>query len=213
LILPGGDNIPGNWRAAMHWLDTTLLIVLGIGAFLGAWSGLVRQVLRIVAVCVALYACIYYHEAASRLLAGQLEGTPPFLVGLLTYAAICLLVFLVFWGIRVGIDKGLKASKLKVLDRILGAILGMVKFGLVAGALLMGLAVLGQSSIDESLAESRIAPVLLRGMRAVIVLVPQDYKNEVDNASQRVKAKAAEAGAAAARSAIEQQLSRNEGKD
>jgi len=194
----------------MHWLDAVLLVLLGIGALLGAWAGLVRQVLRIVAVCVAIYACIYFHEAANGFLTGRLDGAPPFLVSLLAYALLCGLVFLVFWVIRQGVDKGLKAAKLKAVDRVLGALLGVVKFGLVAGAILMGLAVLGLPPTDAALADSKVAPVLLDGMKAVIVLVPQDYKNEVDNSVQRVKKKAVEAGTAAARSAVERQLSRNE---
>jgi uncharacterized membrane protein required for colicin V production len=194
----------------MHWLDTVLLVVLGIGALLGAWAGLVRQVLRIVAVCVAIYACVYFHEAANGFLAGRLDGAPPFLVSLLAYALICGVVFLVFWLIRQALEKGMKAAKLKPVDRVLGALLGVVKFGLASGAILMGLAVLGLPLTDSALADSKVAPVLLDGMKAVIVLVPQDYKNEVDNSVQRVKQKAAEAGANAARSAVERQLSRGE---
>jgi membrane protein required for colicin V production len=194
----------------MHWLDTVLLVVLGIGALLGAWAGLVRQVLRIVAIVVAIYACVYFHEAANGFLTGQLDGAPPFLVSLLAYALLCAVVFLVFWVIRQGLEKGMKAAKLKAVDRVLGALLGVVKFGLAAGAVLMGLAVLGLPLTDSALADSKVAPVLLDGMKAVIVLVPQDYKNEVDSSLQRVKKKAGEAGAAAARSALEGQLSRNE---
>jgi membrane protein required for colicin V production len=194
----------------MHWLDAVLLVVLGIGALLGAWAGLVRQVLRIVAICVALYACIYFHEAANGFLAGRLDGAPPFLVSLLAYALLCGAVFLVFWVIRQALEKGMKAAKLKAVDRVLGALLGVVKYGLASGAVLMVLAVLGLPLTDSLLAGSKVAPVLLDGMKAVIVLVPQDYKNEVDNSVQRVKKKAVEASAAAARSAVERQLSRNE---
>jgi uncharacterized membrane protein required for colicin V production len=197
----------------MHWLDTVLLVVLGIGALLGAWAGLVRQVLRIVAICVAIYACIYFHEAANGFLAGRLDGAPPFLVSLLAYAVLWGVVFLVFWVIRQGLEKGMKAAKLKAVDRVLGALLGVVKFGLVAGAVLMGLAVLGLPLTDSVLADSKVAPVLLDGMKAVIVLVPQDYKTEVDNSVQRVKKKALEVGADAVRSAAERQLSRQENQD
>jgi membrane protein required for colicin V production len=188
----------------MHWLDAVLLVVLGIGALLGAWAGLVRQVLRIVAVCVAIYSCIYFHDPVHRLLARLFDNLPSFVVSLLTYLALCLAVFVVFWVIRQTLEKGMKAAKLKAVDRVLGAVLGVVKFGLVSGAILMGLAVLGSPLTDNAMGDSKVAPVLLEGMKAVIVLVPQDYKNEVDHSVQRVKQKAAEAGAAAARSAIEQ---------
>ena len=49
----------------MHWLDFVLLLVLGVGAFLGARSGLLWQVARVITFFLAIYACIHYHGIAA----------------------------------------------------------------------------------------------------------------------------------------------------
>ena len=56
----------------MYWLDFVLLLVLGIGAFLGARSGLLWQVARIVTFVLAVYACIRYHGVVAGVAAEEI---------------------------------------------------------------------------------------------------------------------------------------------
>jgi membrane protein required for colicin V production len=200
----------------MHWLDITLLIVLGIGALLGVRSGLLWQIARIVTFGVAIYVCLYYHDYAASLIAPYLlEGTPPTVATVAGYVVTFLGVYLVLYGITLILEKGLKVAKLKTMDRLLGAGLGILKAGLLAGAVLMGAAVFGTPQTDQMLAESRFAPVFLQVMRGVIVAVPQDYKDQLSAALERIKQagvdRAQELGGAAARNAIEGQLPRGPG--
>jgi membrane protein required for colicin V production len=195
----------------MHWLDITLLIVLGIGALLGARSGLLWQVARIVTFCVAIYVCLYYHDYASSLIAPYLtDGTPATVATVAGYIITFLGVYLVLYGITLILEKMLKAAKLKTMDRLLGAGFGLLKAGLLAGAVLMGMAVFATPQTDDVLAQSRMAPAFLQVMRAVIVAVPRDYKEQLSEALDRIKQVAAdraqELGGAAARTAIEEQL-------
>jgi membrane protein required for colicin V production len=200
----------------MHWLDITLLVVLGIGALLGARTGLLWQIARIVTFGVAIYVCLYYHDYAAGLIAPYLtEGAPPTVATVAGYVVTFLGVYLTLYGITLLLEKALKAAKLKALDRLLGAGLGMLKAGLLAGAVLMGVAVFATPKTDEVLAESRLAMVFLQVMRGVIVAVPQDYKDQLTAALERIKQagveRAQELGGAAARNAIEGQLPRGPG--
>jgi membrane protein required for colicin V production len=171
----------------MHWLDFVLLIVLGLGALLGARSGLVWQVARVVVFGAAVYISINYHGQTAEHLSRLLTHTTPAVVWLLsfivTFLAVCLAGFLVTYAI----ERLVRAAHLKPVDRLLGAAVGTLKAGLLAGAILMGVAVYSTPGSDDVLAESKIAPVVLEGMRLVIVAVPKDYKDKVSDALDRLK--------------------------
>src|SRR5262249_3449810 len=104
----------------------------------------------------------------------------------------------------------LKKSKLKTADRLLGMGFGTLNAALMAGALLLGLTLFSTPAIDATLAESRIAPVLLQGMRGVILLVPQEYKDGLNAGLERIRKagedKVREAGDAAAHKALQEGL-------
>ena len=194
----------------MHWLDITLLAVLALGALLGARSGLVWQVARIITFGVAFYVCIYYHEPVAGLLGTYLTGTSPLLVSVLSYVATFCAVYLVLYGITLLLQRALKAAKLKTLDRILGAGFGLLKATLLVGAVLMGVALYSTPQTDAAMAESKLAPVLLEGMRAVTVAVPQNYKDDLNASLERIRQegikRAGQLSDSAARKALEEQL-------
>jgi membrane protein required for colicin V production len=194
----------------MHWLDIALLVVLGIGAILGARSGLLWQVARLVTLGAALYLCIYGHELVTSLLAPFLDSTSTLLAPGLAYVLTFLAVFLTGHGITLLLQHVLRASKLKTLDRLLGGALGLVKATLLAGVVLLMMAFFANPQTDAALAKSWLAPVLLQGMRLAAVTVPPEYKEQLNSAIERVKKagldKASELSNAAARKAIEDQF-------
>ena len=171
----------------MHWLDFVLLLILGFGAILGARSGLVWQVARIVIFGAAIYACINYHGVAAEQLTGLLTHTSPTVLWLLAYVVTFLAVCVAGFVVTYLIERAVRAARLKPLDRLLGALVGTLKAGLIAGALLMGVALYASPESDEVLAESKVAPVVLQGMRIVIVAVPQQYKDKLSDALGRMK--------------------------
>jgi uncharacterized membrane protein required for colicin V production len=190
----------------MHWLDITLLIVLALGALLGARRGLLWQVTRILTFALAIYVCIYYHETVAAWIAPYLKDASALIVSILSYVAVFLVVYLVSYGLTLLLEAGVKAAKLKTTDRILGAGLGALKAALLSGAVLMGLAMVGIPQTDEAIARSQVAQVELQIMRGVIVAVPQDYKEQFKDARERIQEKASEVGNAAAQKAIQDQL-------
>ncbi|MBI1916858.1 MAG: CvpA family protein [Planctomycetes bacterium] len=169
----------------MYWLDFVLLLVLGIGAFLGARSGLLWQVARIVTFVLAVYACIRYHGVVAGWLLQIIRADSPVVPWLLAYLVTFLAVYAVCMVLTYVLERMLHAAKLKPMDRLLGAGVGILKAGLLAGAILMGVA-LYDPDADGALGESKVAPVLLKSMRVVIVAVPDEYKNRFEKAKERI---------------------------
>lgn len=176
----------------MHWLDFVLLLVLGFGALLGLRSGLLWQVARVLTFALAIYACIHYHTVAAGWLADHLSGLNEVTTYLLAYLVTFLTVYLVCFIVTHLMERALRAAKLKPVDRLLGAVVGVLKAGLVAGGVLLGVAVYATPASDKTLAESKIAPVLLKGMRVVILAVPQKYKDSLSETLDRVQKEGAE---------------------
>lgn len=194
----------------MHWLDITLLIVLALGALLGARSGLVWQVARLVTFGVAFYVSIYYHGQAADLLRTYVSETSPFVLSALSYVVTFLGVYFVLYLVTLALQRALRATKLKTLDRVLGAGFGLLKVTLLVGAVLLLVALYSTPQTDAAMADSKIAPVLLEGMRAVVVAVPQDYKDQLNSSLERIRKEGAQRADqlrdAAARKALEDQF-------
>jgi membrane protein required for colicin V production len=194
----------------MHWLDITLLVILALGALLGARSGLLWQVARIVTFGVAFYVCIFYHEPVAGVLTPYLTGASPVVISVLSYVGTFCAVYLVLFGFTLLLQRALKAARLKTLDRVLGAGFGLLKATLLAGAVLMAVALYPTPQTDAAMADSALAPMLLQGMRAVSVAVPQNYKDDLNASLERIRQegikRAGQLSDEAARKALEEQL-------
>src|SRR5262249_7406493 len=147
----------------MHWLDFVLLVVLGIGGLLGLRSGLLWQVARLVIFAAAIYGCIQYHKEVAhhldRVFNGLNESTAQMLAFVVIFLGVCVVGSLVTWFL----EHMLRAAHLKPVDRLLGAVIGVLKAGLLAGGLLTGMVLYGSKETQESMADSHIAPQLLEG--------------------------------------------------
>jgi membrane protein required for colicin V production len=177
----------------MHWLDFVLLLVLAIGAFLGARSGLLWQVARVLTFFLAIYFCIHHHTTVAGWLLQTMRGASPTVTRLLAYLVTFLSVYAACMVMTYVLEKALRAAKLKPIDRVFGALIGVVKAGLLAGAILLGVALYATpGEADNALGESKVAPVLLKTMQVVIVAVPQQYKDRLGETLERLKHVASE---------------------
>src|SRR5262249_58866895 len=127
----------------MHWLDFVLLLILAVGAFLGARSGLLWQVARVLPFFLAIYFCIPHHTAVAGWLLQTLRGASPTVTWLLAYLVTFLSVYAVCLFITYVLEKALRAAKLKPVDRVFGALIGIIKAGLLAGGVPLGVGPVG----------------------------------------------------------------------
>ncbi len=184
----------------MYWLDTSILILLVVGAGLGAWTGLLKQVVRVVGLIAALASAVFLHGWTAGLLQQSLlKGSNPLVADGLAYAAVFLIVLLAFQLTAMAIDRLLKAVKLKWADRLLGCLVGGLKVALILGAIFLIMTVFPPNDATrDALKQSQIAPVLAAGADLAIQAVPSTYTEKLrdgfDNLKKEAEKKAKELG-------------------
>ena len=140
-------------------LDILLLILLSVGFVGGLFSGAVKQVVSLTAFVLGfVVACLYYQRLGD------------WLTGVLSSATLSQAVaFVLLWAvvpIVANLVSGLVTKALNLvpvlglLNRLLGGLLGMVKYGLVLGALIMLFSSVGFLK-EETMQASRLARPLM----------------------------------------------------
>ncbi len=161
----------------MFWLDTTILATLGIGAGLGFWSGMLWQVARVLSLAVSLYLTVTLNGPATEAL-GQhvLQGSDPRLTRGAAYLAVFLASFILFFLLTRLVDGAIRAARLEMFDRLLGALLGAAKMAVVVAGVCSVLAAMTTPTTREWMEQSTLAPLFARGTEAAIALVPDVYR-------------------------------------
>ena len=155
--------------AALDWI---LLAVLFCSMLLGAWRGLVYEVLSVLGWAVSFYVAQLFAPQAAGLLPLQSVAEP------VRYAAGFVLVFIasVFAAglLAFLIKKLVEAIGLRPVDRTLGAAFGAVR-GLIL--LLAAAVVMDMTSLKESpwWRESRGAAVLTATLNGLKPMLPEQF--------------------------------------
>jgi uncharacterized membrane protein required for colicin V production len=164
----------------MHWLDWTILAFLSVAVVMGAWSGLVKQVFRMVGFALAGYASVALNGWASeRLLSSWLEDTDPRIVSPVAYGLVFAIVYFAVFVVSRLVERGAKAAKLQFYNRLFGATLAVGKMTMLLGAVCFGLQHLPFPQTREVVGESVMAPVLARGTEEGVKVLPVQYKTPV----------------------------------
>jgi uncharacterized membrane protein required for colicin V production len=175
----------------MHWLDVAILTLLGLGAALGFWSGLLMQVARLISLGLAIYLTFLFNEPVTQLLHTRVapEANVNVLRGIV-YVAVFLVAYLSLFAVSRLLYKVVRATKLVFLDRLAGGVLGALKMLLLVAPACALLAYLALPATEEWMHNSTIAPLLARGVDRVLDLVPEHYRAEaqqsVDHVRQRM---------------------------
>lgn len=155
--------------AALDWI---LLAVLFASTLLGAWRGLVFEVLSVLGWLAAFVLAQWFApEVAARLPMGQASETMRFAAGFV-------LVFVVaaFAGGLVAslIKRLVQAVGLRPVDRVLGMVFGALR-GVIL--LLVAAAVVRLMSLDGAAwwQESRVAAVLAETLHTVRPMLPEEF--------------------------------------
>jgi uncharacterized membrane protein required for colicin V production len=187
----------------MHWLDTTILVVLGIGSILGIRNGFVRQTVRLGIYLLSGYLAVRWADPSADLLKDSLlEASSPCLCPLscgLTFLASYLGLFgasrlfqgmIKAFGIQA-VERPLrwtmKTFGLRALDRLLGGAVGLVLTSLLLGTLFLGLAFVPEPELEAKLSGSTLLPVLTRTPEAILAAISQERKEELMNALKRLR--------------------------
>ncbi|MCC6418337.1 MAG: CvpA family protein [Gemmataceae bacterium] len=171
----------------MYWLDTTILAVLGIGALFGAVSGLLMQLARLIGFAIALYVAICFNaDAAALTQRWFVQEADPRVAQIVAYVGVFLLVYLGIFLFTLILERGMRAARLQGLNRVLGALLGATKVGLILGAVFLALEHVPNDATQQMVQRSTIAPVLARGTESLVVALANEYPDEVRSGLQNL---------------------------
>ncbi|WP_020403479.1 CvpA family protein [Gracilimonas tropica] len=140
-------------------LDLIIAAPMVYFGYKGAVNGLVKEILNIVGIILAIFLTFNYLDAFTDIIAPIFEegaSYVPFISGVILFAGTLAVVALIAYATK----EFLKAIKLSSINRILGAIFGALKSGMVVSAILLLLAGFNIPS-DQAREESYLYPYVI----------------------------------------------------
>jgi len=164
----------------MYWLDTLLLALLALGGALGFWSGFLWQIARTLTFAIALAATVMGNEKATQLCQEQLlRDADPRISQAIAYVLVFLVVYLICFYASKLLHASIRAADLEMVDRLLGALFGAGKMALLLAALCLSAANYPHPATRTLLSKSTLAPAFADGMEHVLILIPEEYKENL----------------------------------
>lgn len=154
----------------MNWLDIVIIVVIAISAFGGQKNGLIKAVLSLAGLIVGVVLAGRYYTPISE----QLTFIPQDNIARIVAFAIILIGVMVIAGVLANLLKrAVSAVMLGWVNRIGGAIFGLVLGAVFCGALLaMWIKFIGIQSI---IVESAMTNMLLDFFPVVLALLPDEF--------------------------------------
>jgi membrane protein required for colicin V production len=166
----------------MNWLDYVLLAIIVVTAVVGIVKGFIRQVVGLVAVIAGLVLAVVYYEQMAHvfqtLVKNQLVSN--FLGFLLIFV-----IVLVAGAILGHLITKAMVGPLAFVNRLFGAIFGLVKAVLICGILVFAL--VSFEVAKPAVETSVLAPACLGVTRAVVNLVPKDLRTRFNESYKRIR--------------------------
>jgi membrane protein required for colicin V production len=154
----------------MNWLDIIIIVLIVVPGFIGLKAGIIKALFTVAGVVVGVVLAGRLSES----LAGALSFiSDPGIAGVVAFAIILVVVMIVASIAAKLVKWAISAVLLGWVNRLGGAILGVVLGMIFCGAVLtMWVKYLGISSVVE---ESALAGVLLNGFPIALGLLPAEF--------------------------------------
>jgi membrane protein required for colicin V production len=160
--------------AGMNWLDYALIIIIGLSVVHGLSHGALRMLTSILSFALGIYCASMWHGQAGSLAQSHL-GTSRVTSDIIGYVAIFLLVFAAVEIVGQRIIALGQLVHLNLLDRLAGAV-----FGLVLGAIFAGLNIILLTTLLPPnyplLQNSELAPKILSTDQSLLGYVPSQMR-------------------------------------
>ncbi len=159
----------------LNIIDLLFIAIFFFSVLFGIIRGLVREVLAVCFLIAALVVSFGYYQDVGLLLNEWIKRRE------LADLAGFLLILLVAGGVgslmaRL-LGKYLVVGPMKSIDRLLGAVFGILRATLLAGIVIYGFIAFPLN--DTLLKESRLAPYLISAMVAGIKILPPDLRDKL----------------------------------
>lgn len=168
----------------MTWLDICVIVIGASGFIMGFISGLIQQIGRVIGLVISTYAAILYNDVAAYLLEGIVG---PVLKELLSHILLFLVLYIGFIFLMYLVDRAVRILDLKLYDRIFGGVLGTMEALIIAGILLLGIALYPSDYTKKIIKRSKTATPMLKTTRTLFLLIPGKIKSRLDRFLYEVK--------------------------
>ncbi len=160
----------------MSLFDLILLLLLFGFVWFGFWNGLIRTLGGIVGLVLAIFVAGQWYETVALKLLPFLSDNLN-LARLLSFILIFIITqFIIICLLKV-VNKIFNLPVLKILNRLTGAIFGLIEGGLILGLILYFSTKLTLiPNLTESLNSSNIAPTLISFGKILQPFIPQVLK-------------------------------------
>jgi membrane protein required for colicin V production len=159
----------------LNILDLLFNAVFFFSVLFGIIRGLVRELLSLGFLIAALFIAFVYYQDMGLLLSGLLKKRD--LADLAGFLLLLLLVAGAGSLITNVLGKFLVIGPLKGLDRMLGAVFGLLRATLLAGIIIYSFMAFPLN--DELLKESQLAPYLIRSMVLGMQILPPAVRDKL----------------------------------
>ena len=157
----------------MNYVDIIILIPLLWGLYKGFSKGLIIEAASLIAFGLAVWGAVKFHNFLSVWMHDSLGWTSKYLP-VISFAVIFIGVLLIVFGVAKLVQRFVKAVSLGFVNKLAGAIFGMLKFGLLLSMLIFFLEAINKSVSfipDETKKNSllyehvqKIAPAIIPGL-------------------------------------------------
>lgn len=174
----------------MNWLDVVLGLILVLSTITAARRGFTREVIGIAAAIVGLIGGIWFYGLAGAFLLPYVSSPQiANFIGFLLVFAGCVILGVILSAI---VRRFVKTVGLSWFDRFLGAAFGMVRGTLMGVAVITALVAFAPAvaadSVPAAVAQSRIAPYVVRGASFLVAIAPRELKDGFHTHYSQLKA-------------------------
>jgi len=169
----------------LNWLDIVLIVVFAVSVMSGVAKGFARQVVGLAAAVAGFLCALWFYGAAGSFLLPYVSHRR--IANFLGFAAI-FVAFLIL-GAVVGklLSVLLKWVGLSGLDRLLGAVFGLVRGLVVAIALVLALLAFSPTPPPRAVVGSRFAPYVIDAANVCAYAAPLEVREAVRDSYAKVK--------------------------
>ncbi len=155
-------------------VDVLVVVTVVLSAVYAATRGFVNESLSIVAWAAAAFATLYFAPAVLPFVRGHMST--PLLGIIVTYAGIFLAVLLPLSFMSHRFSQSVKNSEVGVVDRVLGAIFGIVRgFAVIGIAYIVFSLFVPVHSHPHWLRDARLLPLIRESSAVLLTLVPDQH--------------------------------------
>lgn len=169
----------------MNWLDVFLAVMAALFVLEGVRQGFTRLAFGLAATLVGIVLASWMYASAGAFLIPYLSSRSLANIAgfLIVFIGVQLAASLLVWGL----SRLYKWTGLTVLDRMLGAVFGMVQAVLVGIVIVMILTAFPLNPVPNSVRNSIAAPYLIEASRVLVQLAPRELKEGFSSTYDKIK--------------------------